>query len=140
MNIAAATDRIETALLNLESSIGEPVFDEWALVEKSSNGWKLLEYGGNRKEGFLAEFNDDMAALRDTLDPANIQIGDFAFSHEGYGSGFDAHMCAGTDLLVLFNNTGKSTGEITSDPKWTSAQIHFTELLEAFIADPVKSM
>ena len=42
-------------------------------------------------------------------------MGDFAFSHESYGSGFDAHMCVGTDKLILFNNTEKSTGEITSN-------------------------
>jgi hypothetical protein len=139
MNNATAIERIENALTNLENAIGEPVFDEWALVEKSSSGWKLLEYGGARKEEFLAEFNTDIAALRDTLDPSQALIGDFAFSHEGYGSGFDAHICAGENLFVLFNNTGKSTGEITSNPKWTSAQIHFSNLLEAFIADPVSN-
>ena len=139
MNIATATNRIETALQRLETAIDEPVFDEWAIAEKTSSGWKILGYGGNRQEEFLAEFNTDIAALRDTLDPANTLVGDFAFSHEGYGSGFDAHMCVGENLFVLFNNTGKSTGEITSNPKWTQAQIHFTELLEAFIANPVRA-
>lgn len=137
MNLETATAQIETNLKNLETSIGEPVFDEWAIVEKSSEGWKLLEYGGSRHEEFVAEFSQDMAALKETLDPSNIQIGDFAFSHEGFGSGFDAHICAGSDKLVIFNNTDKSTDEITSNPKWTSAQVHFNNLLEAFIADPL---
>ena len=137
MNKAAATDRIESALIQLESVVGEPVFDEWVLVQKGDMGWKLLEYGGNRKNEFLAEFNKDLASLRNTLDPSSTLIGDFAFSHEGYGSGFDAHICAGENLFVLFNNTAKSTGEITSNPKWTSAQIHFSELVEAFIVDPI---
>jgi hypothetical protein len=137
MNKAAAIDRIDTALISLENTIGEPVFNEWALVEKEANGWSLLEYGGSRKDDFLAEFNSDMAALRNTLDPANTHIGDFAFSHEGHGTGFDAHICGGENIFVLFNNTVKSTGDITSNPKWTAAQIHFTELLEAFIADPI---
>jgi len=70
MNIAAAVDRIESTLINLESSVGEPVFNEWALAEKTPEGWKLIEYGGGRKNEFLAEFNTDIAALRDTLDPA----------------------------------------------------------------------
>jgi hypothetical protein len=137
MNIAAAEDRIETALINLGQAVGEPVFDEWALVEKTDAGWKLIEYGGTRKNDFLENFNSDLAALRNTLDPSSTMIGDFAFSHEGYGSGFDAHICAGRNIFVLFNNTAKSTGEITSNPKWTSAQIHFSELVEAFIADPI---
>jgi hypothetical protein len=137
MNQAAAADRIESALLNMETAVGEPVFDEWALAEKTDAGWKLIEYGGHRKEAFLAGFNDDIAALRGTLDPSDTSVGDFAFSHEGYGSGFDAHICAGKNLFVLLNNTVKSTGEITGNPRWTSAQIHFTELLEAFIDDPL---
>ena len=138
MNIPAAEDRIETALIRMESIVGEPVFNEWALVAKETSGWKLLSYGGTRKNTFLAEFNNDVSALRNTLDPAESTIGDFAFSHEGFGSGFDAHICAGKNIFVLFNNTAKSTGEITANPKWTSAQIYFSELLEAFIADPIK--
>ena len=137
MNIYAATDRIETALISLGNAVGEPVFDEWALVEKNASGWKLLEYGGARKNDFLVNFNSDITALRGTLAPSEAQVGDFAFSHEGYGSGFDAHMCVGDNIFVLFNNTAKSTGEITSNPKWTSAQIHFSELLDAFIGDPI---
>ncbi len=140
MNKEAATDRIETTLIQLGKAVGEPVFDEWALVEKSATGWKLIEYGGPRKNDFLANFNTDVASLRGTLDPSDTQVGDFAFSHEGYGSGFDAHICAGDNIFVLFNNTVKSTGEITSNPKWTAAQIHFSELLDAFIADPVEGM
>lgn len=137
MNKAAAEDYIETALISMEKTIGEPVFNEWALVEKNGAGWKLLDYGGTRKNDFLANFNDDLNALKNTLDPSISQLGDFAFSHEGFGSGFDAHICAGDNIFLLFNNTAKSTGEITSNPKWTSAQIHFSELLEAFIADPI---
>lgn len=137
MNLDAAKTCIETALQNLETAIGEPVFDEWALVEKSSNGWKLAEYGGTRKEAFLADFGKDIASLRETLDPEHIQLGDFAFSHEGFGSGFDAHMCVGTGKLVLFNNTEKNTDQITSNPMWTKAQVHFSNLLETFIADPL---
>ena len=137
MNIPAATDRIETAIISLGNTVGEPVFDEWALVEKNEAGWKLIEYGGTRKQDFLAQFNDDIAALRGTLDPSKACVGDFAFSHEGYGSGFDAHICAGEGTFILFNNTAKSTGEITDNPKWTAAQIHFSELMEAFITDPL---
>jgi hypothetical protein len=137
MNTSAAVDRIESALINLETAVGEPVFDEWALVERAAGSWKLVEYGGRRKDEFLADFNDDMASLKDTLDPANTYVGDYAFSHEGHGTGFDAHMCVGETRFVLFNNTAKSTGDITSNPRWTHAQVHFATLLEAFIADPV---
>lgn len=137
MNRQAAADRIETALISMERIVEEPVFNEWALVGKSEAGWKLLEYGGTRKNAFLENFNADLNALKQTFDPFSSQVGDFAFSHEGYGSGFDAHVCAGENIFLLFNNTAKSTGEITTNPKWTSAQIHFSDLVEAFIADPI---
>ncbi len=138
MNTQAAAARIESAIQKLEGALGEPVFDEWALVEKTRSGWKIIEYHGSRKTEFRARFRDDMAALRETFNPARADIGDFAFSHEGYGSGFDAHICAGNNLFVLFNNTGKSTGEITRNPRWRAAQVYFTELVEAFIADPIE--
>jgi hypothetical protein len=47
-------------------------------------------------------------------------------------------MCAGINKLILFNNTEKNTDQITSNPKWTQAQVHFSDLLEAFITDPLK--
>lgn len=137
MNTIIAEDRIENALIRMEQTVQEPVFNEWALIAKEPSGWKLLVYGGTRKQAFLADFNDDLAALRGTLDPSESSVGDFAFSHDGFGSGFDAHICAGKSIFVLFNNTAKSTGEITSNPRWTSAQIHFSELAEAFLADPL---
>lgn len=147
MNSDTAKTCIETALQHMETALGEPVFDEWALVEKSSlprqdsrgqaKGWKLVDYGGPRKEAFVADFSKDIASLRETLDPEHIQLGDFAFSHEGFGSGFDAHMCVGSNKLILFNNTEKNTSQITSNPLWKKAQIHFSSLLEAFIADPI---
>ena len=137
MNRTTAVTRIGQALQIMEQAIGEPVFDEWALVENRAEGWNLLEYGGARNAAFVEEFPADMAALRETLDPARDPVGEFAFSHEGYGSGFDAYICAGKDLFILFNHTEKSTGDITSNPKWKKAQVYFSELVEAFIADPI---
>jgi hypothetical protein len=138
MNTAIAADLINTALTRLANSIGEPVFDEWMLVGKAPAGWTMIEYSGSRKKALPSDFKADMAALRETLVPDESLVGDFAFSHEGYGSGFDAHICAGENLYILFNNTVKSTGDITKNQKWKPAQVHFTELLDAFIADPIQ--
>jgi hypothetical protein len=137
MDITTAAKRIKMALKRMGEVVGEPVFDEWALTKKTAKGWQVLGYVGPRKEAFVADFAKDVAALRETLDPSETLIGDFAFSHEGFGSGFDAHICAGENLFVLLNNTGKSTGEITSNSKWKTAQIHFSLLVESFISDPV---
>lgn len=137
MDSETATTRIETALQKLEGAFGEAVFDEWALVQKTPGGWKILVYRGPRREAFRKNFHADMAALRETFDPDVSEPGEFAFSHEGYGSGFDAHLCAGRNLFILFNNTAKSTGEFTRNPRWRAAQVYFMELVESFIADPL---
>lgn len=136
MDLTAAQTLISETLAKMAEPFGEPVFDEWFLVGKAGAGWDVLFYQGPRPDAYQAEFTRDMAALRYTLKPGPLQLGDFAFSHEGVGSGFDAHMVAGPEVLVLFNNTEKSTGDITGDPRWKQAQIHFSELLERFIADP----
>jgi len=138
MNITTATKRINQSLSDLEQAIGEPVFDEWAMASKVSNGWKILHYHGTRLDEFKTEFNEDIAALHETLDIDNPLIGDFAFSHEGHGTGFDAHMCVGERIFILFNNTQKNTSEITSNPKWKQSQIHFATLLDIFISDAVE--
>ncbi len=137
MDQKQAQTRIESILQKMAEPFGEPVFDEWFLVGRSNSDWKVLHYAGPRPDEYQAEFTKDMASLRNTLNPGRLELGDFAFSHEGVGSGFDAHMVAGPGVLVLFNNTGKSTGDITGDPRWKMAQIHFNELLEIFLVDPV---
>ena len=136
MEITTANERIKQTIKTMNQVMGEPVFDEWAIAEKTASGWKILVYEGDRKDKFLSEFNTDIAALHETLNPATATIGDFAFSHEGYGSGFDAHICVGDRHFALFNNTQKNTDEITQNEKWKQAQIHFAQLTEEFIADP----
>jgi len=133
MKMEKAQEWIKEALEKMDSVMGEPVFDEWLIAEKTATGWKILDYEGQRKEECLEEFHSDIAALHDTLDPSTALAGDFAFSHEGFGSGFDAHICMGSSCFVLFNNTKKNTDEITKSPKWMQAQIHFATLAEHFI-------
>ena len=133
MKMEKAQEWIKEALEKMDSVMGEPVFDEWLIAEKTAAGWTILKYEGLRKEECLQEFHSDITALHDTLDPATALAGDFAFSHEGFGSGFDAHICMGNSCFVLFNNTKKNTDEITKSPKWMQAQIHFATLAEHFI-------
>jgi len=137
MNVSQAIERVERSMNLLETALGEPAFDEWILVARTPEGWRLLEYRGPRKDAFLARSKEDLAALRGTLNLAEAQVGDFAFSHEGHGTGFDAYLCAGDNVVLLLNNTLKNTDEITGNPKWTGAQTHFGKLLEGFIVDPV---
>jgi hypothetical protein len=136
MDVKTASTHINRTLIHLEQVVGEPVFNEWVLVEKTESGWKAYMYCGSRRDDFFEEFKSDIETLHEALDPDRSFPGDFAFSHEGFGSGFDAYICVGTRLFVLFNNTEKSTDDIVANPQWKSAQIHFSRLLEHFIQDP----
>ena len=138
MDIKIAIDKIKKTLVKLDNASGEVVFDEWVLVFHVAKGWKLLEYGGTREDQFVETFTEDLSALRDTFDPSASQAGEFAFSHEGYGTGFDVHICLGTQLFLFLNNTEKSTGDITGNPRWRHAQVYFNELVESFINNPVE--
>ena len=137
MDINTAAIRINTALTRLEHALGESMFDEWVLVRKGPEGWKIVKYTGPRETELEAGFSDDLEALRQVLDLSKVHAGDFAFVHDGYGSAYDAYMGVGEGVLVLFNHTVKTTGDLTADPRWKAAQIHFSDLLEAFLADPV---
>lgn len=136
MNTHHTIEQIESTLAKMQATLGEVVFDEWFLVKWSPEGWEVLYYNGPRTFTYHEAFKADMAALRETLS-TDMPPGDFAFSHEGYGSGFDAHICVGNQLFALFNNTHKNTGEITQNPKWTSAQVHFIGLSESFMVNPL---
>ena len=138
MTAEEAIHRIEQRLSEMAQVLGEPVFDEWILTHRKPEGWEVLHYAGPRRATFSESFKKDVAALRGTLAPGNARPGDFAFSHQGYGSGFDAFICAGEQFFALFNNTRKNTDEITEDPKWKQAQVHFMELAETFITNPLR--
>lgn len=137
MNKIDAVDQIQKSLQNMEAVMGEPVFTEWALIVKSDGKWNLSAYEGSRKQSFAENFRADMKAMRTTLDLEEMAAGDYGFSHEGHGSGFDAYMCVGENALLLFNHLDKSTTEIVGNPKWREAQIHFATLLEAFLSSPL---
>ena len=137
MDLATASARIQNTLEILDKTMGEVVFDEWILVKRGPEGWQSVEYHGPRGEDFRDTFKKDMTALREVLDLSNVQPGSFAFVHEGHGPAFDAYLTAGESVVVLLNHTDKSTGDITSAPKWKTAQVHFNDLVETFLSDPV---
>jgi len=137
MNKIDAVDRVQKSLQKMETVMGEPVFTEWALIVKSNGKWSLKAYEGNRRQSFTENFQTDMRSMRNTLDLDEISVGDYGFSHEGHGSGFDAYMCVAENAFLLFNHLDKSTTEIVENPKWREAQVHFALLLEAFLSSPL---
>ena len=139
MNKHEAIEQIQTSLRNMEAIMGEPVFTEWALIIKVADKWKLFAYHGTRQQTFAENFREDMKAMRSPLDPGENSVGNYGFSHDGHGSGFDAYMCVAENAFLLFNHLNKSTTEIVENPKWREAQIHFALLLEAFLSSPLNA-
>jgi len=138
MNCSEAVEKVERALSEMTTMLGEAVFDEWVLVKRLPKGWQVLNYAGAREAAFRKEFPADIAAMKATvLDFSKTYVGDSAFSYEGHGSGFDAYMCVGEGIFLFLNNVHKSTTEITQDPKWKQVQVHYATLLESFVSDHV---
>jgi hypothetical protein len=98
-----------------------------------------MSYQGPRKEVFTDSFPQDSAGLRKTVRQGtqSYDVGDFEFSHEGNGTGFEAFMMLGKGLCLICNNTSKSMDGISKNPRWLEAQIPFAELSEKFRVNPL---
>jgi len=138
MNVEKALELLGKTVERMAAMYGEPVFDEWALVSLAPEGFRLIQYYGPRPENFTASFAEDFEALKKEFAAHVPRPGEFAFSHEGVRTGFDAFICAGDQLFLLFNNTTKSVPEIVRSAGWKSAQLAFVELYERFIKDPLE--
>lgn len=137
MNVEKMEGLVGKTLDRMAAICNEPVFDEWALVSLTDTGLSLVEYNGERYDDFLASFSEDFSALKTVFDAQLPGIGEFAFSYEGAGTGFDAFVCVGNNLFLLFNNTQKSTTEIAQSAGWKASQVAFVELCERFMQDSI---
>jgi len=137
MRIREATNLVRTCTEKMNARYEKVVFDEWAIVSLSQDGCRLLAYQGPRKEGFQRDFLKDAAGLRAPLLGSAHRPGDFEFSHDGVGTGFEAFTVLGTGVYLIFNNTVLSMDGITKEPRWLAAQVPFVDLTEEFRADPV---
>lgn len=117
---------------------GRAVFDEWAIVSLSQNKGKILGYIGPRKEGFRANFSADLSGLSASLQSRQHPVGDFEFSRDAVGTGFEGFIVAGDGVYVICNNTTQAMDVIAKDPLWIGAQVPFVELSEKFRNDPVE--
>jgi len=115
------------------------VFDELAVVSFSDSQPRTLSYQGPRREVFDAQFAADSAALRASVRRREQEygVGDFEFSHDGTGTGFEAFMVLAPEICLVCNNTGKSMSAIAANPLWLAAQVPFVELAETFRTNPL---
>lgn len=115
------------------------VFDEWAIVSIGDSQVQTVSYSGPRAEAFEASFERDSSALRRLVAHGTqvYAVGDFAFSHEGFGPAYEAFLVLGEGIYLICNNTAKSMGAIARNPKWVRAQVPFANLGDRFRSDPL---
>jgi hypothetical protein len=117
---------------------GRTVFDEWAIVAFSQGRGRILTYVGPRREGFKSNFAADASGILSGLMKDSQQVGDFEFSRNAVGTGFESYMVVGQGIFLICNNTVHSMDTIAADPQWLSAQVPFVELSETFRSDWVE--
>jgi len=137
MTINNATTLIKSCAEKMNALYHAVVFDEWAIVSLTDNKGYLLAYMGPRKEGFQKDFLRDAGCLRAALLAQKHTAGDFEFTHDGAGTGFESFTALGEGVYLICNNTAQTMDGIVKDPRWLGAQIPFVELSEAFRGDPV---
>lgn len=137
MTVDEATNLITLCAEKMNAQYESVVFDEWAVVCFAENRGYLLAYAGPRKEGFQKEFLRDAGRLRPSLFGRNHSPGDFEFTYDGIGTGFESFTVLGKGLYLIWNNTVQSLDGITRNPRWLVAQVPFVELSERLRVDPV---
>ncbi len=138
MNLEAAIEHIRRDFKKMNEAYGRPVFDELAILGLGSGGPRMHFYDGPREAEFMAGFADDSVSLRrELVADQSEEGGEFSFTREGEGPGFDAYICLGPGLFLFCNNTKQSMREVTLDPGWLDAQGDFLNASQRFAADAV---
>jgi hypothetical protein len=137
MKLSQTLDEVKRCSENMDARYGQLVFDEWAIVSLQRGQERIVAYDGPRRDHFQKNFVNDLGALRAELLTSKHEPGHFDFARHAVGTGFEAFVCAGDDLYLLFSNTQSSMNDITREPRWLDAQKAFAELTERFRADPL---
>ena len=138
MKTEQAVTKIRGALGRMRHTFARPVFDEWMLFRLDRNIAEILHYEGPRGHDAETAFRRDATPLIAELRREHYAPGYFYFARDAEGALFDALLAVGPDTYVVFNHTRATMNDITGDPLWAKAQVHFVELSEAFAANPVR--
>jgi hypothetical protein len=140
--IIMTLEEISTEVKNYSDAInscyGSVVFDEWAIVSLAENKARVLFYTGPRNDEFLQNFVKDLGVLRKELKTGVHGVGDFEFSRNGVGTGYDAFLVLTADVYLVCNNTRESMANITKNPRWLEAQVPFVEFAEKVQGNPLE--
>lgn len=139
MDLSTARQTITTHLERMRSAFTQPVFDEWAIIAPNAKHRGVLAYGGPRIEAFTAQFQKDIAPLRNVAAGRTLAPGDFDFVVEAPGTQHDALIKTGAGSYLILNNTARTMADIRVSPHWVKAQKIFVELSDKFRADPLEA-
>ncbi len=139
MDLESACSYSRDCMNAMEALYGRPVFDEWALVAITGSKGRVLHYNGPRSAAFAETLAHDLRHLRQHLGNGRLQPGDFEFSREADGTGFDAVVAIGDDTYLLCNHTQSAFAALAEDPLWRRAQVPFVDLTEAFRMEPLET-
>ena len=137
MTLDEVSGLIKNCASQMNARYGGVVFDEWAIVSLVHNKARILTYSGPRNDDFLKNFAQDLGALRAGLVGGQYGVGDFEFSRQGVGTGFESFLVLGSGAYLICNNTHESMDTITKNPRWLGAQVPFAELADQVRARPL---
>jgi hypothetical protein len=136
MTLDQAIQLIEQCSDRMNEKYGGIVFDEWLVVRFGEND-TIVAHSGPRGERLIEDYSRDIQAIHNHIISEGRSIGDFAFTHQGHGTRFDAFVMIGESLFLLWNNTGSATTHITRNPSWKVAQTEFVALTDVIRENPV---
>ena len=137
MTLDETFEEIKHCASHMDSRYGTTVFDEWAIVSLVENKARVLAYIGPRNDEFLANFVNDLGALRAELHADKYSVGDFEFNRHGVGTGHEVFMVLGPGLYLICNNTRESMDSIAKNTRWLDAQVPFAELGDKIRLNPL---
>lgn len=137
MQLSEAVKTISVYMGKMDESYQRKVFDEWLIVETKSGKDEILGYIGPREDTIGDTLSVNLKHLRSALENSRLDAGDFEFTREGEGEEIDAFIVLGDGLYLICNATEKSMHEVTQDPLWAAAQVHFVSLCDKIRMNPV---
>lgn len=141
MKLPDATNLIRQTARRMDADRGQPVFDEFAIVQLVDERHYLCWYQGRRRQAYIRDFGEETALLKtESLSRFvnRYEIGDFEFVPDGAGTQAEGFLVIGDNLFLICTNTSEAMSEIASDPRWLTAQEAFLAMSERFARDPLE--
>lgn len=128
---------IEATLERIKGLYGEPMFDEWLIIDFRGTQGTALYYAGPRRSEFDSRFHLDMEGLKGLFTEHDYQSGNFEFAKLSVSTRYDAAITIAPRIYLIFNHTAKGMFQIRQKQGWINALVPFIELADKFQRDPL---